>query len=35
VELPSFADGLGVMLAMDAMRASAAAGGILTTVEGA
>ncbi len=35
VDLPSFADGLGVMLAMDAMRASAAAGGILTTVEGA
>ena len=33
--LPTFADGLGVMLAMDAMRASAAAGGTLTSVEGA
>ena len=32
--LPTFADGLGVMRCMDAMRASAAAGGALTTVEG-
>jgi len=31
--LPTFADGLGVMQAMDAMRASAAAGGALTSVE--
>jgi predicted dehydrogenase len=31
--LPTFADGLGVMQAMDAMRASAAAGGRLTSVE--
>jgi len=35
VALPTFADGLGVMLAMDAMRASSAAGGALTSVEGA
>jgi predicted dehydrogenase len=33
VALPTFADGLGVMQAMDAMRASAAAGGALTSVE--
>lgn len=33
VALPTFADGLGVMLAMDAMRASAATGGTLTSVE--
>jgi hypothetical protein len=33
VALPTFSDGLGVMLAMDAMRASAAAGGALTSVE--
>jgi len=34
VALPTFADGLGVMRTMDAMRASAAAGGALTSVEG-
>lgn len=34
VALPTFADGLGVMRGMDAMRASAAAGGTLTIVEG-
>jgi predicted dehydrogenase len=34
VALPTFADGLGVMRAMDAMRASATAGGTLTIVEG-
>jgi predicted dehydrogenase len=33
VALPTFADGLGVMQAMDAMRASAATGGALTSVE--
>jgi len=33
VPLPTFADGLGVMRCMDAMRASAAAGGTLTIVE--
>jgi predicted dehydrogenase len=33
VALPTFADGLGVMQCMDAMRASAAAGGALTSVE--
>jgi predicted dehydrogenase len=34
VALPTFGDGLGVMRAMDAMRASATAGGTLTIVEG-
>jgi predicted dehydrogenase len=34
VALPTFADGLGTMRAMDAMRASAAAGGAVTSVEG-
>jgi predicted dehydrogenase len=34
VPLPTFDDGLGVMRTMDAMRASAAAGGALTSVEG-
>jgi predicted dehydrogenase len=34
VPLPTFADGLGVMRCMDAMRASSAAGGTLTIVEG-
>ena len=34
VALPTFADGLGVMRCMDAMRASAATGGTLTSVEG-
>jgi predicted dehydrogenase len=34
VPLPVFADGLAVMQCMDAMRASAAAGGTLTIVEG-
>jgi predicted dehydrogenase len=34
VALPTFVDGLGVMRAMDAMRASAATGGTLTIVEG-
>jgi predicted dehydrogenase len=34
VALPTFADGLAVMQSMDAMRASAAAGGALTSVEG-
>jgi predicted dehydrogenase len=34
VALPTFADGLGVMRCMDAMRASAAGGGVLTSVEG-
>ncbi len=33
VALPTFADGLGVMWAMDAMRTSAATGGALTSVE--
>ncbi len=33
VALPTFADGLGVMRAMDSMRASAATGGVLTSVE--
>ena len=33
VALPTFADGLAVMRAIDAMRASAAAGGMLTIVE--
>jgi predicted dehydrogenase len=33
VPLPTFADGLGVMRGMDAMRASAAAGGAVTSVE--
>jgi predicted dehydrogenase len=33
VALPTFTDGLGVMRAMDAMRASSAAGGTLTIVE--
>jgi predicted dehydrogenase len=33
VPLPTFTDGLGVMRAMDAMRASSAAGGNLTIVE--
>ena len=35
VALPTFADGLGVMRCMDAMRASAAAGGARTRVEAA
>jgi predicted dehydrogenase len=34
VALPTFADGLGVMRAMDAMRTSAATNGTLTIVEG-
>ena len=34
VALPTFADGLGVMRCMDAMRASAATAGTLTIVEG-
>jgi predicted dehydrogenase len=34
VALPTFADGVGVMRCMDAMRASAAAGGTLTIVGG-
>jgi predicted dehydrogenase len=34
VALPTFADGLGVMRCMDAMRSSAAAGGNLAIVEG-
>jgi predicted dehydrogenase len=34
VRLPTFADGLATMRAMDAMRASAAAGGAVTSVEG-
>ncbi len=34
VPLPTFADGLGVMRCMDAMRASAATGGALQTVDG-
>jgi predicted dehydrogenase len=33
VPLPTFADGLGVMRGMDAMRASAVAGGAVTSVE--
>ncbi len=33
VPLPTFADGLAVMRCMDAMRASAAAGGALQTIE--
>jgi len=34
VPLPTFADGLGVMRCMDAMRASAATGGALVTIDG-
>ncbi len=34
VPLPTFADGLAVMRCMDAMRASAAAGGALHTIDG-
>jgi predicted dehydrogenase len=34
VPLPTFADGLGVMRCMDAMRASAASGGALVTIDG-
>ena len=33
VPLPTFADGLAVMRCMDAMRASAAAGGALQTID--
>lgn len=33
VALPTFADGLGVMRCMDAMRASAAAGGVLVSID--
>jgi hypothetical protein len=34
VPLPTFADGLGVMRCMDAMRLSSARGGELVTVDG-
>ena len=34
VPLPTFADGLGVMRCMDAMRASAATGGALVSIDG-
>jgi len=34
VQLPTFADGLAVMRCMDAMRASAAAGGVMQTIDG-